>query len=54
VAHQRYQRSQAAEEEIEQANAGLATGADELARSNKDLEQFAYVVSHDFRSRCGW
>ena len=37
------------EEELTEAHAGLQDYADRLKRSNQDLEQFAFVASHDLQ-----
>ena len=42
-------RIQADLSEVEQARTELAQTAEELLRSNRDLEQFAYVASHDLQ-----
>lgn len=38
------------EEELEASNAAMRMQTSELKRSNNDLEQFAYIISHDLKT----
>jgi len=46
---QLYEESMKSKDKLEQINTVLAQQAAELARSNTELEQFAYVASHDLQ-----